>query len=267
MNTEQTVGLYVDLAREHARTVAARVAGIFRDAGFGIALRPDQRDALGIATDGSPLESAALLIAIGGDGTLLRASRIAIHSDVPLLGINTGRLGFLTELDQDDERVNDLPKLLQSGSIMIEPRVALEAEYEGRTFVALNDVVVRKGEVSRIVPFGIRFDEQEAARIPADGICIATPTGSTAYFLSAGGSIISPGVKAFGVVPLLPHTLFSRPLIVPVETRIEITCDLEIARAHLECDGDVLAEVAPGSTVHIRCHPKSVRFARISSFN
>jgi NAD+ kinase len=266
MSTEQTVGLYVDLAREHARALAARVAEIFRQEGFGIALRPDQRDTLGIATDGSPIESASLLIAIGGDGTLLRASRIAIHGDVPLLGINTGRLGFLTELDQDDPRINDLPALLRAG-LMIEPRVALEAEYEGRTFVALNDVVVRKGEVSRIVPFGIRFDEQEAARIPADGICIATPTGSTAYFLSAGGSIISPGVKAFGVVPLLPHTLFSRPLIVPLETLIEITCDLEIARAHLECDGDVLAEIAPGSTVHIRCHPKVVRFARISQFN
>ena len=156
---------------------------------------PDQRDALGIATDGSPLESASLLIAIGGDGTLLRASRIAIHSDVPLLGINTGRLGFLTELDQDDPRVNELPALLRSGSIIIEPRVALEAEYEGRTFVALNDVVVRKGEVSRIVPFGIRFDEQEAAQIPADGICIATPTGSTAYFLSAAGRSFRPASR------------------------------------------------------------------------
>jgi NAD+ kinase len=266
MKTEQTVGFYVDLARENARAVASRVARIFRERGYGIALRPDQRDALGIATDGSPVESAALLIAIGGDGTLLRASRIAIHGDVPLLGINTGRLGFLTELDQDDPRVEHLPELLRE-DLVIEPRVALEAEYEGRTFVALNDVVVRKGEVSRIVPFGIRFDEQEAARIPADGICVATPTGSTAYFLSAGGSIISPGVKAFGVVPLLPHTLFSRPLIVPVETRIEVTCDLEIARAHLECDGDVLAEVAPGSSVQIRCHPKAVRFARISKFN
>jgi len=266
MKNDLTVGLYVDLAREHARGVARRIAGIFREAGFEIALRPDQRDALGIATDGSPVESAALLIAVGGDGTLLRASRIAIHGDVPLLGVNTGRLGFLTELDQDDPRVDELPSLLEAG-LLIEPRVALEAEYEGRTFVALNDVVVRKGEVSRIVPFGMRFDELEAARITADGICISTPTGSTAYFLSAGGSIISPGVQAFGVAPLLPHSLFSRPLIVPLETRIEITCDLEIARAHLECDGDVMAEVAPGSSVQIRRHPKAVRFARISTFN
>ena len=122
---------------------------------------------------------------------------------------------------------------------------------------------MRKGEVSRIVPFGLRFDEQQPTHIPADGICVATPTGSTAYFLSAGGSIIAPDVDAFGVVPLLPHTLFSRPLIVRTSSRIEITCDSEIAKAHLECDGDVLADLDPGSSVTIRRHPKNVRFARL----
>jgi NAD+ kinase len=123
---------------------------------------------------------------------------------------------------------------------------------------------VRKGEVSRIVPFGLRFDDQRATHIAADGICVATPTGSTAYFLSAGGSLIAPRVDAFGVVPLLPHTLFSRPLIVPTSSRIEITCDSEIAKAHLECDGDVLTDIAPGSSVSIRRHERLVRFARLS---
>jgi NAD+ kinase len=179
------------------------------------------------------------------------------------LGINTGRLGFLTEFDEDDPALGELPGAVERG-LYVEERAALEAEYEGRRFFALNDVVVRKGEVSRIVPFGLRFDEETTVQIPADGICVATPTGSTAYFLSAGGSIISPKVDAFGVAPLLPHTLFSRPLIVPTTSRIEITCDSEIAQAHLECDGDVLADVAPGSSVLVRRHPKSVRFARMS---
>ena len=250
---KKLIALYVDDSREHARAIAGRIAEAFRDRGFGIVFESDR----------AALEEASLMITVGGDGTLLRAARVAIDPDVPLLGINTGRLGFLTELDADELPVAQLPALVERG-LYLDPRTALEADYRGRCYFALNDVVVRKGEVSRIVPFGLRFDEQEPTHIPADGICVATPTGSTAYFLSAGGSLIAPSVDAFGVVPLLPHTLFSRPLIVPTESRIEITCDSDIAEAHLECDGDVLADVEPGSSVTIRRHPKRVRFARLS---
>lgn len=245
---KKVVGLYVDTAREHARSIAARIASDFRSNGFDV-------------VDGSGVAAAALLITVGGDGTLLRAARFAIDYDVPLLGINTGRLGFLTELDEDDPRLDDLPSLVARG-LYTDERTALQAEYGEQRFFALNDVVVRKGEVSRLVPFGLRVDDGSATQIAADGICVATPTGSTAYFLSAGGSLIAPSVDAFGVVPLLPHTLFSRPLIVPSTSRIEITSDLESAQAHLECDGDVLCEVAPSSCVAIRLHPKRVYFAR-----
>lgn len=244
------VALYVDVARDRARAIAARIAAGFRSRGFSV-------------LESGAIDGAPLLITIGGDGTLLRAARLAVGGDVPLLGINTGRLGFLTELDEGDPAIDELPEAVEHG-LYVEERTALEAEYEDRRYFALNDVVVRKGEVSRIVPFGLRFDDEAIVEIPADGICVATPTGSTAYFLSAGGAIISPKVDAFGVAPLLPHTLFSRPLIVPTSAHIEITCDSEIAQAHLECDGDVLADLAPGSSVLIRRHPKRVRFARLS---
>jgi NAD+ kinase len=245
---KKVVALYVDTEREYARSIAVRIAADFRNSGFDV-------------IEGINAAMASLLITVGGDGTLLRAARIAIEHDVPLLGINTGRLGFLTELDEDDPRLGDLPALIERGLFM-DQRTALQAEYDDRRFFALNDVVVRKGEVSRLVPFGLRVDDGEPTQIAADGICVATPTGSTAYFLSAGGSLIAPRVEAFGVVPLLPHTLFSRPLIVPNDSRIEITSDLEAAQAHLECDGDVLSEVAPSSCVTIHRHPKRVRFAR-----
>lgn len=260
---KRLVALYVDVAREHARTIASRIAEQFRASGFGVAVCQGEHDLLHTENDGSVVEESSLLITVGGDGTLLRAARLAVEGEVPLLGINTGRLGFLTELDEDDPAIDELPQAVERG-LYVEERVALEAEYEGRRFFALNDVVVRKGEVSRIVPFGLRFDDEAVVHIPADGICVATPTGSTAYFLSAGGAIISPKVDSFGVAPLLPHTLFSRPLIVPTTSRIEISCDSEIAQAHLECDGDVLADVAPGSSVLIRRHAKRVRFARTS---
>ncbi|MBV8196859.1 MAG: NAD(+)/NADH kinase [Candidatus Eremiobacteraeota bacterium] len=245
---KKVIALYVDTAREHARSIGERVASDFRANGFEV-------------VDRAAAARASLLITVGGDGTLLRAARIAVEDDVPILGINTGRLGFLTELDEDDPRLSDLPSLVAQGLFMDE-RTALQAEYAGNRFFALNDVVVRKGEFSRIVPFGLRVGEGAVTRITADGICVATPTGSTAYFLSAGGSLISPRVEAFGVVPLLPHTLFSRPVIVPIDSRIEITSDVESAHAHLECDGDVVSEVAAESSVLIHCHPKRVHFAR-----
>jgi NAD+ kinase len=244
----RAVALFVDKTRENARSIAKRIGDDFRAAGFEV-------------VDGPGYADASLLITVGGDGTLLRAARIAVQHDLPLLGINTGRLGFLTEFDEDDPRLGDLAGLVERG-LYSDERTALEAEYAGQRYFALNDVVVRKGDVSRIVPFGLRVDDGETTRIAADGICVATPTGSTAYFLSAGGSLIEPTVEAFGVVPLLPHTLFSRPLIVPADSNIEISCDLESAQAHLECDGEVLNEVEPSSSVFVRCHPKRVRFAR-----
>ncbi|HEX8805811.1 MAG TPA: NAD(+)/NADH kinase, partial [Candidatus Aquilonibacter sp.] len=256
------ITLYVDVEREPARTLAHEVAAAFRAHGYEIATWKGQHGIAALATNGARAEDSTLFITVGGDGTLLRAARVATEIDAPLLGINTGRLGFLTELDEGDPRIAQLPQLIDRG-ILIEERLALEAEYAQRTYFALNDVVVRKGDVSRIVPFGLTLDAEHIADIPADGICIATPTGSTAYFLSAGGSIISPRVDAFGIVPLLPHTLFSRPLIVPASSEIGIGTDSNIAHAHLECDGDVLAEIGPNTVVNVRRNPKTVRFARL----
>ncbi len=249
---KRVVALYVDVDRENARALAQRIGAGFEEAGYRITP----------AGEGNALDDAALLITIGGDGTLLRAARLAVDRGVPIIGINTGRLGFLTECDEGDPAIDELPDLVERG-LFIEERIALRASYEGCEFFALNDVVVRKGGVSRIVPFGLCLNDEQAAHIPADGICVATPTGSTAYFLSAGGSIISPQVDAFGIVPLLPHTLFSRPLIVSAASSIIITSDSELVHANLECDGDVVSDLAPGASVVIDRHPRLVRFARI----
>lgn len=249
---KRVVALYVDVHRENARALAARISRCFEDSGYRVSP----------VVEGGGLDDAALLVTIGGDGTLLRAARLAVDGGVPILGINTGRLGFLTEFDEDDEHIDELPDLLERG-LIIEERIALQAQYEGKKFFALNDVVVRKGGISRIVPFGLCLDDEQAAHIPADGICVATPTGSTAYFLSAGGSIISPQVDAFGIVPLLPHTLFSRPIIVPANSRVTVSCDSEIVHANLECDGDVVQDLVPGASVVIERHPRPVRFARV----
>jgi NAD+ kinase len=113
-----------------------------------------------------------------------------------------------------------------------------------------------------MAPFGLSLDGEPVAHIPSDGVIVSTPTGSTAYFLSAGGPIISPDVDAFGVAALLPHTLFARPLLLPTSAKIEITCDAEIVVANLEADGVSVADLSSGDRVTIVRGPRCVKFAR-----
>jgi NAD+ kinase len=254
------VALYVDLFRAHARAAAARVAEIIRGTGFAIALCEDQESELGLASSGASVENAVLLVTIGGDGTLLRAARIAAPYGIPLFGINTGRLGFLTEMEGDAASLSALPEILSAG-FHTDERTALEVEAHGVTHFALNDIVVKRTS-PHMMPFTLLVNGREAARVPADGIVVATPTGSTAYSLSAGGPIIAPDCDAFIVTALLPHTLFSRPLVVPSSATIVIACDPETSGVTLEADGQAVDELAPGDRVTVRRYPVAVRFAR-----
>ena len=255
-----TVGIFVDVTREHARSTAAAVAGSIRAAGFHVALGEEQRG-LDLADDGTALEEAVLLVTIGGDGTLLRAAQIAAPHRIPLFGINTGRLGFLTESDGKPENLWRLTEILRDG-FHVDERVALRATVHGHEHLALNDIVVRRTQDSHMTPFGIYVDGKEAARVPADGVVVATPTGSTGYFLSAGGPILSPDVAALGIIALLPHTLFTRPLVVPDRSEIALVCDAETAGVVLEADGRAVSRLHPGDRVEIARSQFAVRFAR-----
>jgi NAD+ kinase len=256
-----TVALYVSFDREHARSVARRVATVAREAGFNVALCADQNESLQLATPESRVQDAVVLVTVGGDGTLLRAAQIAAPHGIPLFGINTGRLGFLTELDARSGDLSKLVQILERGFVE-EERSALLARVRGKEHFALNDIVVRRSGTAHMTPFGLLIDGKEAAHVPADGIAVATPTGSTAYFLSAGGPILSPDVAAFGIVALLPHTLFARPLVVPDSSTVELVCDSESERAMLDADGLVVEELAPGERVVVTRYPQPVRFAR-----
>jgi NAD+ kinase len=258
---KDTVGLYVDMAREHARAAALAVAGAIRGAGYRIALCEEQKGGLGLPDDGAKVEEAKLLVTVGGDGTLLRAAQIAAPLGIPLFGINTGRLGFLTEIDGRDPQIGELPQMLRDG-FTIDERSALEARVHERKYFALNDIVVRRTENAQMTPFGIYVDGKEAAHVPADGVVVATPTGSTAYFLSAGGPILSPDVAAFGIIALLPHTLFTRPLVVPDSSTITLTCDAEVEGVALEADGRTVDRLNPGDSVEVTRYALPVRFAR-----
>jgi NAD+ kinase len=254
--TAGTVALYVSKDHEHARAVAARVSTSLRSAGFEVAFAADSGDAL---------SGAIMLVTVGGDGTLLRAAQLAAPLGVPLFGINTGRLGFLTETDANGREADALLEALREGFI-VEERVALRARLNDRVHFALNDIVVRRSATGQMAPFGLYIDDKEAAFVPADGVVIATPTGSTAYLLSAGGPILAPDVAAFGIVALAPHTLFTRPLVVPDSSTIELVSGSR-EPATLEADGRIVDELPPGPRVTIDRAPQAVRFARRAPLN
>lgn len=190
--------------------------------------------------DGIPREelpgSVDLMIVLGGDGTLLSVAHLAALKGVPVLGVNMGRLGFLTEVPTDELYVT-LDSFLASQEEVISPRLLLEARCRDKSYYCLNDVVINKGAVARMIQIGIWIDEKEIVALKADGLIVSTPTGSTAYSLSAGGPIVQPHVPALVLSPICPHTLSFRPMIVASSSRIRLQILTAGEEVYLTLDG------------------------------
>ncbi|MCS6874563.1 MAG: NAD(+)/NADH kinase [Pyrinomonadaceae bacterium] len=209
-------------------------------------------------------ENADLLIVLGGDGTILATARRLGRREVPVLGINYGSLGYLTEF-RIEEVFLALEKVL-AGDYEIDRRSMLTVELEnelGRETVgrALNDVVVNKSVPARIIEIEVCFDEFFVSRFRADGLIVSTPTGSTAYNLSAGGPIIYPSVGAVVLTPICPFTLTNRPIVIPDSSRIRLRLLEESEGVILTLDGQVFRKITKGDVIHI--HKSSVGFALI----
>ncbi len=198
---------------------------------------------------------ADLVIAIGGDGTMLYAGSLTRDSDVPLLGINRGRLGFLADVTPD-EMISSVDHIL-GGDYSIEPRLLLDAllqrgDGSSATGTAFNDVVLQRRETGRMVDFETSVAGQFVSTHSGDGLIVATPTGSTAYALSCGGPIIEPRLDAMVVVPICPHTLTDRPLVITAGQTIEIRLlARENTGAGVVIDGHSLGPIVPGDTLTI----------------
>jgi NAD+ kinase len=206
--------------------------------------------------------SADLAIVLGGDGTMLAAARNLAHHKVPLAGINQGRLGFMTDIALSE--MSDSVGAILDGRHTIEERALIEAEIlrGGKQLlctVALNEAVVTKGSQARLIEFKLTIDGQYVYRLRADGVIVATPTGSTAYALSAQGPILQPTVRAFALVPLNPHVLSARPVSVSDSSVIEIELVHAVdARAHF--DGFALTDLHDGDRLVLKRSADSIRF-------
>ena len=197
---------------------------------------------------------ADLIVAVGGDGAMLHAARMAAMADVPVLGVNRGRLGFLADVGPE-QMLQSLDDAL-AGRCQAERRMLLAAQIlaDGRPIeaLALNDVVVAKRETGRMVDVRTWVNGDYVNTHVGDGFIIATPTGSTAYALSCGGPIVHPSLDAVVLVPVCPHTLSDRPIVVPAGSVVEIElADRFESRAQVVCDGIVLCDLDPGVRLRI----------------
>ena len=205
-----------------------------------------------------------LLVTLGGDGSILRAARMACGHGVPVLGVKMGRLGFLAELEPDAWG-QALPRLL-SGDYWLEERMMLYAEYhrrkDPRQYEALNDVVVSRGSLARIVRLETYIDGSYLTTYAADGLIVSTATGSTAYALAAGGPILPPELQNFLLVPIAPHLSINRAIVLGKGDRVEIQVHTD-HQAILTVDGQFEYELQDGDLVTVQASPRASRFVRM----
>ncbi len=206
---------------------------------------------------------ADLVIAVGGDGTMLHAGSLTRQADIPLLGINRGRLGFLADVTTDD-MLSSVDHIL-AGNYTIESRLMLGAELQRGngdvvTAIAFNDVVLQRSETGRMVDFETSVAGQFVNTHSGDGLIVATPTGSTAYALSCGGPIVEPHLDAMVVVPICPHTLTDRPLVIAASQPIRIRLlDREQTAAAVAIDGHSIGPIFPDDTLTISAAENRIR--------
>ncbi len=209
-------------------------------------------------------EGAEAMIAIGGDGTLLRA--VHEHPDLPVIGINLGTLGFLTEFEAHDKE--SLKKII-NGDFVIQSRMMLEASVDGGESVfALNDVVLTRGTYSGIMTMDLEVDGSLADVYYADGIIASTPTGAMAYALSAGGPVVEPDIELIGVTPICPHSMRARSIMISHNRNVKIRLrEREGARMVVSCDGNIIGEIGGGSAVSIKRADRRVKFVKLKGYS
>lgn len=263
-------GLVANLDKPFCQRAVPRAVECLRRLGCEIVV--DQPTAR-LLRNGTPVlhDTAAVaravdvLLVFGGDGTMLRAGRETSGSDTPIFGINTGHLGFLTGAN-----LQQMPRALEQisdGAFHVMNRAVIEArgQVDGRPFelFALNDVVISRGASSRVIELEVRVNGELLTRYRADGLIVSTPTGSTAYSLSAGGAIVSPDADVIALTPICPHTLSNRPVIISLKSKVQVTVLNDKPATILSADGQVVQELGGGVEVMVCRSRRRVRLVQL----
>lgn len=252
------IGLFAKVSAPETTGLLPAVLDVLESAGAKVLLAPAAAALVG-QKHVLPAEQIAgkadLVVVVGGDGSMLAAARSIGWSPIPITGINLGRLGFLTDISPPDMQAS-LEAILR-GDYTSEHRLMLQAETHGQLIGhACNDVVIKRQDGSRLLDFDTWIDGTWVSRTRADGLIIATPTGSTAYALSAGGPILSPGLRNFAIVPISPHSLGERPVVTSADQILRIAPRLgKDEHAEAVLDGQITHPLVPGSELSVTSSP------------
>lgn len=208
-----------------------------------------RRECVVVDSDERTVEDVDWVIAIGGDGTLLKTARLVGASGTPILGVNSGKLGFMMQTTPGD--LGDTLERVFDGRYTLDKRLVLQGRIANGTFSALNDIVIDKGAICRVIELGIYINDEYVNDVMADGLIVSTPTGSTAYSLAAGGPILAPDMEAIVVSPICPHTLSNRAMVLAARDRIRIEVRADHPDLLLTVDGQENVVIQPGSTVEL----------------
>lgn len=210
------------------------------------------------------LKGADSIIAIGGDGTIMHIAKQAAALSIPLLGINSGKLGFLSGMEMDEMH---LLRDFLDGKYVVEERMLLDVTVDGSdtTYLAMNEAVLSRGALSRLVDITVSGDEQEIMHCRADGVLVATPTGSTAYSLSAGGPVVNPQVPCLLLTPICPHSLYGRSYVLPAETKVCMHTAGTKGDTFLTVDGETEIPLAPKGKVYVKRSCLTAKLIRLQT--
>ena len=264
----RTIGLMGRLGSEQVLETLVQLRELLLSRGCSVLLEPEFASRLGaeqgcVRTRDRIGRESDLVIVVGGDGSMLGAARTLARHDVPVLGVNRGRLGFLTDVTPQNLET-EIDGVL-SGRYLIESRFLLDVRVmRGDTLIAsgdaLNDVVVNSGVSARMIEFDLFIDDQFVYTQRSDGLIVSTPTGSTAYSLSGGGPIMHPALDALVLVPMFPHTLGSRPLVIEGNSRVRILINrYNELHPGISCDGQLTLSASPGDEILVHKKPARLR--------
>ena len=254
----KSAGLILNSRNPKAVECAEKAAAFFRR--FNIASFDPQAD--------SPADEPELIVSFGGDGTLLLGARYAMHYNVPLLGINLGTVGFLTE--EDPDHLEEALMAVVESRYKTEDRSLLRIfnSQTNETFFALNDAVITRGGYARLIRVDAYVNCQVYGTFTADGLIVATPTGSTGYSLSAGGPIVEPGMNCMIITPVCPHSMKHCPCIVPESADIRLFLNPEREQtAELQIDGQSMGSLKAGDEIHVTGTDRKIKLIRIHPYD
>jgi NAD+ kinase len=265
IGSSQNVALVFRPDTAQSLSLAKALTSWLKDRGYNVFTAPEQKKVPGtvLLKNRSGLEKMSLIVVLGGDGTYLRSIRLLDGKAIPILGVNLGSLGFLTPT-RADELFTAVEQTLEN-KMELRPRSMMKLQVYRKNkkkleVLALNDIVIERGSLSQLINISIHCGKSLVSEVKADGLIISTPTGSTAYNLSAGGPILHPEVRAFVVTPIAPHSLNSRPLIFPDESRLRFSLVGKLAdklnkvkgKAHLIVDGMLIQQLGEDDEVIIQ---------------